>query len=352
MSVRPLRMLSLLLFAVGDASAQATAPAPTAPTQPTTYHVVRRLPLGGEGGWDYLAVDTAHHRLFVSRGTHVMVVDTRSDSLVGDIPDTPGVHGIAIAPDRGRAYTSNGRDSSVTVVDLATLAPVARVRGTGANPDAILYHPGTGRVFAFNGGSGSATAIDAATNTVVGTVALGGRPEFAQEDGRGRVYVNLEDRSQVAVFDARTLRVLARWPLAPCEAPTGLAIDRAARRLFVGCSNRRLAVLDAVTGRVLAALPAGDRVDAAAFDPATRLAFVSGGDGTLTVAREDAPTRFTAAATVPTAVGGRTMALDPSTHRVYIPTARFGPTPAPDASGRRPRPPMVPGSFEILVLDP
>lgn len=341
------RVLAFLLAAgltTGPAAAQRPAPPGAA------YHVVTRIAAGGEGGWDYLAVDTADHRLYVSRGTHVMVVDTRTDAVVGDIPNTAGVHGIAFAPALGRAYTSNGRDSSVTVVDLKTLAPVGRITGTGANPDAILYHPGTRRVFTFNGGSASATAIDAATNAIVGTVALGGRPEFAVEDGRGRVYVNLEDKSEVVAFDARTLAVQARWPLAPCAEPTGLALDRVTRRLFVGCANQLMAVMDATTGRVLATLPAGARIDATAFDPATRLAFASGGDGTLTVVHEDAPARFTVVGTVATAVSGRTMALDPTTHRVYVPVARFGPAPAPTADHPRPRPPMLPGSFEILVL--
>ncbi|GJG84902.1 hypothetical protein tb265_00830 [Gemmatimonadetes bacterium T265] len=318
---------------------------------PTTgaYHVVRRIAAGGEGGWDYLTVDTAAHRLYVSRATHVMVIDTDRDSVVGDVGDTPGVHGIAVAADLGRGYVSNGRDSSVTVFDLKTLATVARVRGTGRNPDAILYEPSTRRVFAFNGGSATATVIDAAADTVVSTLVLGGRPEFAQADGSGRVFVNLEDRSEVVAFDARTLAVLGRYPLAPCEGPTGLALDPAAMRLYVGCANRRMAVVDARTGRVVTTVPAGDDIDATAFDPATHLALASARDGTLTVVATD--DGALAPATVATGPGGKTIALDARTHRVYVPVARYGPAPASTAARPHPRPAMVAGSFTVLVLD-
>ncbi len=335
-----------LLTAVVLAAAAITSPRHAA-AQNAPYHVVARIAAGGEGGWDYLAVDTAAHRLYISRATHVMVVDTDRDSVVGDIGDTPGVHGIAVAPELGRGFISNGRDSSVTVFDLKTLAPVARIRGTGRNPDAILYEPSTRRVFTFNGGSASATAVDAAAGRIVGTVALGGRPEFAQADGAGRVFVNLEDKSELVAFDARTLAVTARHPLAPCEEPNGLALDRATMRLYVGCANKRMGVVDARTGRVVTTVPAGDNIDATAFDPATRLAFASAGDGTLTVvATGDAtPT------TVATGRGGKTMALDARTHRVYVPVAQYGPTPAPTADRPRPRPAMVPGSFTVLVLD-
>lgn len=319
-------------------------------TPPTgAYHVVKRIAAGGDGGWDYLAVDTASHRLYISRATHVMVIDTDRDSVVGDIGDTPGVHGIAIADVIGRGFISNGRDSSVTVFDLKTLAPVARVRSTGRNPDAILYEPSTRRVFAFNGGSSSATAIDAVTNQIVGTVALGGRPEFAQADGTGRVFVNLEDKSELVAFDARGLTVQSRHPLAPCEEPNGMALDQRATRLYIGCANKRMAVVDARTGHVVTTVPAGDNIDATAFDPATRLAFASAGDGTLTVVATAA--RTPAPATVTTGPRGKTMALDPRTHRVYVPVAQYGPTPAPTAEQPRPRPAMVPGSFTVLVLE-
>ncbi len=351
--MRVLRLPAVVAFgiAAGVPVSHRAAHARPQHAQGAPYHVVKRIAAGGEGGWDYLTVDTAAHRLYISRSTHVMVIDTDRDSVVGDIGDTPGVHGIAIATDLGRGYVSNGRDSSVTVFDLKTLAPVARVRSTGRNPDAILYEPTTHRVFTFNGGTSDATVIDATSNTVVGTVALGGRPEFAQADGRGRVFVNLEDKSALVAFDARTRTVQDRYPLAPCEEPNGLALDREAGRLFVGCANKRMAVVDAGTGRVVSTLPAGDNIDATAFDPATRLAFASAGDGTLTVAREESAARVVPAGVVATGRGGKTMALDTRTHRVYVPVAQYGQAPAATADRPRPRPPMIPGSFTVLVLE-
>jgi YVTN family beta-propeller protein len=335
-----------LALTAGGGTACAQSPAPS-----TAYHVARRVTIGGEGGWDYLVVDTAAHRLWVTRGSHVQVLDTDRDSLVGDVPNTPGVHGVALAPALGRAFTSNGRDSSVTVVDLKTLAPIATVKVTGRNPDAILYEPATRRVFTFNGGSADATALDAATGAVVGTIPLGGKPEFAVAQGDGRVFVNIEDKSEVVAFDARTLAVQARWSLAPCEEPTGLAIDRAHGRIFAGCSNERMAVVDTKSGRVVATPPIGAGVDGTAFDPATQLAFASNGEGTLTVVHEDAPDRYTVVGTVPTQRGARTLALDERTHRVYTVTAQFGPPPAATPDRPHPRPAPVPGTFTVLEVE-
>lgn len=341
-------------FRVVTASLLAALLAPVAlvaQTAAVPYHVVKRIATGGDGGWDYLTVDTTLHRLFVSRGTHVMVVDLDRDSVMGDVPNTNGVHGIAVAPELGRAFTSNGRDSSVTIFDPRTLATIGTVKVTGRNPDAILYEPTTRRIFTFNGGSANATAIDAATGAVVGTVPLGGKPETAVADGKGRVLVNIEDRSEIVAFDARSLAVQATWPLAPCEEPSGLAIDRAHARLFAGCGNRLMAVVDANTGHVVTTLPIGDGVDANGFDPATQLAFASTGrDGMLTVVHEDSPNQFTVVANVPTQRGARTMALDERTHAVYTVTAQFGPAPAPTAEHPHPRPPIVPGTFTILEI--
>ncbi|HEU4643715.1 MAG TPA: YncE family protein [Gemmatimonadaceae bacterium] len=325
----------------------------TAQSGAAHYHVVKRTTIGGDGGWDYLTVDTATDRLFVSRGTHVMVVDLGTGKVVGDLPNTSGVHGIALAPELHRGFTSNGRDSTVTIFDPRTLSVIGTVKVTGANPDAILYEPTTKRVFTFNGRSADATAIDAATGRVVGTIPLGGKPEFAVADGNGRVLVNIEDRSQIVAFDARSLAVKATWPLAPCESPSGLAIDRAHARLFAGCENRMMAVVDANTGRVVATVPIGEGVDANRFDPATQLAFASTGrDGMLTVAHEDSPDHYTVVANVPTQRGARTMELDPRTHAVYTVTAEFGAAPAPTAEHPHPRPAMVPGSFTIIELRP
>jgi YVTN family beta-propeller protein len=328
-------------WALSPTSAAAAAP---------SYKVAKRLEIGGDGGWDYLTFDADGHRLFLSRSTRVMVVDTESGKAVGEIPDTPGVHGIALAPDLGRGFVSNGRDNSVSVFDLKTLAVSTKVK-TGENPDAILYEPSTHRVFAFNGRSGDATAIDGGSGTVAGTVPLGGKPEFAVSDG-GRIFVNVEDKAEIVAIDAKELRVLSRWPLKPCEEPTGLAIDREHGRLFAGCGNHMMAIVDAKTGKVLATPPIGAGVDAAAFDPGTHLAFSSNGEGNVTVIGEAAPGQFAVVQTIPTEAGARTMALDPKTHTLYLVTARFGERPAATAENPRPRPPILPGTFVVLVVSP
>jgi YVTN family beta-propeller protein len=314
------------------------------------YHVIKQLKLGGEGGWDYLTFDAKGNRLFISRGTHVMVVNADSGAVVGDIPDTQGVHGIALADEFGKGYTSNGRTSNVTVFDLKTLKVLKQVP-VGKNPDAIIYDPSSKRVFTMNGASGDATAIDAKTDSVAGTVSLGGKPEFATADERGHVFVNLEDKSTIVEVDSQKLGVVNTWPLAPCEEPSGMAIDRKHHRLFSGCSNKVMAVVDADSGKVLTTVPIGAGVDANGFDPETGLAFSSnGGDATLTVVHEDSPDKFTVVENAPTQKGARTMTLDPKTHRVFLVTAEFGPLPAPTPERPRPRPSIVPGSFTLLIL--
>ena len=315
------------------------------------YKVVQTLRVGGDGGWDYLAVDPAARRLYVTRSTRVMVFDADTLAPVGEVPNTAGVHGVALAPELGRGYASNGKASSVTIFDLKTLKPIEEVKVTGENPDAILYDPHSRQVFAFNGRSASATVLDAASGSVKATIALGGKPEFATTDLSGRVYVNIEDKSEVVALDAGKNEVAARWPLAPCEEPSGMAIDRAHARLFVGCGNKMMAVVDAKSGKVVATVAIGDGVDANGFDPSTGTAFSSNGEGTLTVAREGADGKF-AAENVTTMRGARTMALDEKTHRVFLATAEFGPPPSPTAEQPRPRPPMVPGSFTLLVVAP
>lgn len=314
------------------------------------YAITARMPVGGEGGWDCLRVDSAAHRLYVTRSSHVQVIDTRSDSLVGDLPETPGVHDVAIVPELGRGFTSNGRDSSVTVFDLQSLARIATVKIPGRNPDILLYDGATKRVFAFNGGSSNAVAIDTGSNQVAGAIALDGRPEFAVSDGHGRIFVNLEDSSAVECFDARSLSRVARWPLAPGEEPTGLAIDLEHHRLFAGCGNQQIVVLDSETGRVVTTRPIGERCDGVAFDPALGRILTTNGDGTLSVIHEDSPDRYTKVADVPTQRGARTIAVDATNHRVYTCTAKFGETPAPTAERPHPRPSMIPGSFVILEL--
>ena len=312
------------------------------------YHVINTFKVGGEGGWDYLTIDANARRLFISRGTHVMVIDTDSGKSVGDIPDTPGVHGIALAPDLGKGFTSNGREGTVTPFDLATLKPADKIK-VGDNPDAILYDPATRRVFTFNGRSQDSTAIDAASSKVLGTIKLGGKPEFAASDAKGMIFVNLEDKSELLAIDPAKLEVKSTWPLAPCTEPSGLSIDGKHHHLFVGCENKMMAIVDADSGKVLATPPIGEGVDATTYDEDAGLAFAScGKDAVLTVVKEEAG-KWTAE-NVPTKKGARTLALDVKTHNVFVVTADFGPQPAPTADNPRPRPPMLPDSFVVLVV--
>jgi DNA-binding beta-propeller fold protein YncE len=313
------------------------------------YHVLTTYKLGGEGGWDYLNLDSSSRRLYISRATHVIVIDADSGKPVGDIPDTPGVHGIALAPELGRGFTSNGREGTVTIFDIQTLKLITKVK-VGDNPDAILYDPATKRVFTFNGKSHDSTALDAAKGTVLGTIKLEGKPEFAASDGKGEIFVNIEDKSQLDAIDPAKLEVKSRWPLAPCEEPSGLSIDREHRRLFAGCDNKMMAVVDADSGKVLATPAIGDGVDATAFDPGTGLAFASCGEGVLTVVREDSPNKFSVAENVKTQEGARTLALDDKTHQVFVVTAKFGLTPTPTADQPHPRHSILPDTFVVLVL--
>ncbi|HKO03980.1 MAG TPA: YncE family protein [Candidatus Acidoferrales bacterium] len=345
----------VVAFAVlaGAALAGVSARAARGAAQPgdSGYHLKKKIKVGGEGGWDYLTFDSASRRLFISRGTHVMVVDVDSDKVVGDIPDTPGVHGIALAPELNRGFVSNGRGNNVTIFDLKTLATIGHA-AAGQNPDAIIYDPASKRAFAMNGRSGDITAVDGASGDVAGTVAVGGKLEFAAADGKGRIYVNVEDKNEIVEVDAKKLTVLAHWPLAPCEEPSGLAMDTKNRRLFAGCGNKMMAVVDADSGKVLATPAIAEGVDANGFDHGTEFAFAScgGGDGVLTVVHEDSKDKFTVAENVPTQRGARTMTLDPKSHEVYLVTADFGPRPEPTKDNPRPRPPMLPDSFTVLVL--
>jgi DNA-binding beta-propeller fold protein YncE len=313
------------------------------------YKVVNTYKVGGDGGWDYLIADGAARRLYISRATHVIVLDLDSGKTVGDIADTPGVHGIALAPELGRGFVSNGREGTVSVFDLKTLATISKVKA-GENPDAILYDPATRRVFTFNGKSQDSTAIDAAKGTVLGTIKLDGKPEFAASDGKGEIFVNIEDKSELTAIDSNKLAVKSTWPLAPCESPSGLSIDRKNRRLFVGCDNKMMAVVDADSGKVLATPAIGDGVDATTFDDETGLAFASCGEGVLTVVREESPDKFSVAENVPTQAGARTLALDSKTHNVYLVTAKFGPPPAATADNPHPRRSILPDSFVVLVV--
>jgi YVTN family beta-propeller protein len=337
------RLAAILAFALVAVSTQGQSG--------SGYKVSKKARVGGEGGWDYLTVDSAARRLYVTRGTHVMVLDADTLAPVGEIPNTNGVHGVALDPELGRGFVSDGKSSTVTIFDLKTLRPIDEVKVTGENPDAILYDPASKRVFAFNGRSANATVIDPATGKVTATLALGGKPEFATADLEGHVFVNIEDKSEVVEIDSRKPAVLAHWPLAPCQEPSGMAIDRAHKRIFSGCDNKMMAVVDTGSGKVVATVPIGEGVDANAFDPASQLAFSSNGEGTLTVVKEESPDKFTVVENVSTQRGARTMTLDEKTHRVYLSTADFGPPPTPDAGHPHPRPSVVPDSFTILVLD-
>jgi len=287
------------------------------------YSVIRKIPIPGQGSWDYLTIDDAARRLYVSHGTQVEVLDLDSGAIVGKIENTLGVHGIAIAADLGRGFVSDGQSSMVTIFDLKTLKTIAEVP-TGKKPDAIIYDPATSRVFAFNGGSNSATVIEAKNGKVAGTIDLGGGPEFASADGNGYVYNNLEDESLVLKINSRTLKVEQRWPTAPCASPSSMAMDRPNRRLFLGCRSKVMAVMNADTGQIITTLPIGDHVDATAFDPETQLIFNSNGEGTVTVIHQETPDKYSIAETVKTLPRAKTSALDPKTHQLFLSTAESG----------------------------
>ena len=346
MAVR--REISIIFFFALIFALLTSPPGPAAAAAPKSgssgYHVTKTLPLGGDEGWDYIAVDSDARRVYVSHGSRVVVLDADSGSVTGEIRDTQGVHGVAVASALGRGFTSNGRTNNVTIFDLRTLKTLGTVPA-GTGPDAIVYDAVSKRVFTMNGRSQDATAIDAASGAVVGTFALGGTPEFAVADGRGSVFVNIEDKSELAEFDTQKLTVLHRWTLAPCRGPSGLAMDRKNRRLFVGCRNKMMAIVDADTGKVIATPAIGEGVDANEFDPGTNFAFASTGEGILTVVHEDSPQKFTVVDNVPTRRFARTMGLDLKTHNIYLATADFDP-PAP---GER-RGKMKPGSFVVLVV--
>lgn len=312
------------------------------------YRVTGRIPIGGEGGWDYLTIDASARRAYVSHATHVAVVDLETQKVVGDVPDTPGVHGIAIASKLNQGFTSNGRSNNVTIFDLKTLKATGQVK-TGENPDAIIYDPASGLVFTFNGRSKDSTVIDPASGAVKSTIPLGGKPEFAVVDGRGKLWVNIEDTHEIAELDTRKPAVAKRYTLEGCEEPSGLALDPVRRRLFSVCANKVMAISDPEAAKVIATVPIGAGTDGAVYDPGLKLAFSSnGGDGTLTVVSE-AGGKYQAA-TVQTQRGARTMAVDTKSHKLYLPAARIAPGPPPAAGQGRQRPSYVPDSFMLLVV--
>lgn len=335
-----------LIFGAGLTSAF-IAEGATAPNMELLQH----WKLGGAGGWDYLTMDSAKKRLFISRATRVDVVSVESGKLLGSIPDTQGVHGIALAPALKRGFTSNGRANSVTAFDLDTLKVIKEAKVSGQNPDAILYEPSGKHVFTFNGASKDVTVLDASSLAVVATIPVPDKPEFAAQDGHGQIFVNIEsDPGQMVVIDTQKLTVKSTWPLPGCNSPSGLAIDRAHRRLFSVCDGKVMAVTDAVSGGQTALVPIGEHPDAAGYDQKRGLVFSSNGEGTLSVVRQDSPDRYTVVQTLPTQRGARTMALDEMTGKVYLVTADFGPAPAATAEQPRPRPALIPDSFVLLVV--
>jgi YVTN family beta-propeller protein len=314
--------------------------------------VVQRWKLGGNGGWDYLTLDSAAHRLFISRATRVDVVNTQTGQVVGSIADTQGVHGIAFAPDLHRGFTSNGKGDSITVFDLDSLKIIREVKITAHNPDSILYEPSGKHVFTFNGKSKDVTVLDASTLAVVATIPVPDKPEFAVNDRAGQIFVNIESApGQMVVIDSRKLAVKATWPLAGCDSPSGLAMDRVHRRLFSVCDDKVMAVTNADNGSSVARVPIGEGPDAAAFDEKRSLVLSSNGEGSLTLVREESPDRYQVADTVKTQRGARTMALDSAGGKVYLVTADFAPAPAATPEQPRPRPVPVPDTFTVLVVN-
>ena len=309
---------------------------------PTGYHILSEIKIGGEGGWDYLTVDGAARRLYVSHNSHVVVVDIDANKVVGDIADTPGVHGIAIAAALGKGFISNGRGNNVTIFDLKTLKAIGTVP-TGENPDDITFDAGSNRVFVFNGRSKSATVIDAKAGTVAATIPLPGKPEFAISDGKGHIYNNIEDTSELVEIDAAKAAVSKKWSLAPCDGPSGMAYDPKNRRLFSVCSNRVMAVSDPDSGKVIASPAIGAGSDGVAFDPDAGIAFSSNGDGTMTAVGSNGG-KYEPLENIATERGARTITLDPKTHRLYLPTAKT----APSTGGGRAS--YVPDSFKVLVV--
>jgi YVTN family beta-propeller protein len=322
-----------------------------AAAEAASLQVLQRWKVGGEGGWDYLIADPDKPRLFISRGTHVDVMSTESGKLLGSVPDTQGVHGIALAKGLNRGYSSNGRANSVTAFELDSLKVIQEAKIPGVNPDAILYEPTGRHVFTFNGVSKDVTVLDGASLAVIATIPVPDKPEFAVDDGHGQIFVNIEsDPGQIAVIDSKKLTVKNIWPLPGCNGPSGLAIDTGHHRLFSVCDGKLMAVTDALSGKQVALVPIGEHPDAAAFDAKRGIVYSSNGEGTLSVIHQDSADHYSVIDTVATQRGARTMALDGATGKVYLVTADFGPAPAATATQPRPRPAPIPDSFVVLQV--
>jgi YVTN family beta-propeller protein len=320
-------------------------------TEPSGYKILNKFHIEGDGGWDYLNVDESTGRIFVSHSTVVQVIDEKDGKLLGTIPDTKGVHGIAIAPDLNKAFISNGRDSSVTVIDLKSLAFITKIPVTGQNPDAILYDPFSHKVFVYNGRTANATVIDGTSNKVISTIKLSGKPENSVTDLKGKVYVNIEDKNEIAVINSTTDKVEQTWSIAPGEEASGMALDNETHRLFAVCGNKLMVVLDALSGKVITTLPIGDGCDGAAFDPAMKRAYSSNGEGTMTVVQEINPDQYKVLENVPTLPGARTITIDRKTHHIFMSTAEYEAA-SPSAGNTNRRPAVKPGTFMVLDVAP
>jgi YVTN family beta-propeller protein len=340
---KPVFLLSWLLLFFAGLNLYGQSPA-------SEYRIVNKFKMPGTGGWDYLTVDETTGRVFVSHQTMVVVVDLKTGNVIGTINDTPGVHGIAIAPDLNKIFISNGRDSSVTVADLKTLAVTDKITGTGQNPDAIMYDQFSSKVFTFNGRSSNSTVIDAKTNKKVATIPLAGKPEFPAPDGKGRIFVNIEDKSLISVINTSTLKVEASWSIAPGEEPSGLALDNETHRLFSVCSNKLMVIVDATDGHIVTTLPIGEGCDGVKFDPGLKRAYSSNGEGTMTVVQEVSKDSFKVLENVPTMSGARTLAVDTKTHHIYLPSAEYEAAPAATTQNSRSRRTMKPDSFTLLDI--
>lgn len=316
----------------------------------TKYEITSKIHVEGEGGWDYITMDEAASRLYVSHGNAVNVVNVVNNELIGTIHDTKGVHGIALAKDLDKGFISNGRDTSVTVIDLKTLSFITKIKVTGNNPDAILYDPFSHKVFTFNGRSSNSTVIDAITNKVIGTISLIGKPEFSVTDLKGKIFVNIEDKSSISEIDVNTLKVVKTWSIAPGEEPSGLAIDLKNHRLFSVCGNKLMVVSDFESGKVITTVKIGDNVDGVSFDPVLNRIYSSNGEGTMTVIQEKDANTYSVLENFPTQKGARTITLDSKTHKIYLPTAEYGETPPPTAQNSHPRATIKPNSFTVLEV--
>lgn len=317
-------------------------------TAQSKFHLIRKTVIGGEGGWDYLSVDTKNNRLYVSHSIQVEVLNLKTHEKIGTILDLPGVHGVLAVPSTGRGITTNGRSNNVTIFDLKTLKPIVAVPA-GKNPDALLYDRFSKSVFVFNHSDVTTTVIDIEKGTVVGTIDLGGTAlEAGATDEAGTIFVNLEDASEIVSFDAKTLTVKNRWKLAPCEEPTGLALDKKNNRLFAVCHSGVMMIVNSKTGEIIKQLPIGQRVDGVVFDPELKMAFSSNGEGTITVVKEISPNDYEVVETIKTEPGARTIALDPKTHHLFVSTAQYGETPAATAENPNPRPKVLPNTFMVL----